>query len=110
MDTTQALNVLSRNYRYSDDAVLIGRAYDYQAELVRSGKRLDYLDELGDPTGVDDVARAYVRTEQADRRYRLHVLASSGHSAIVRYRGARYRVEGRYDPFTKARTFYVYAA
>lgn len=103
----QALNVIDQPY--DSDAVMIGRAYDYQAELGRTvGARFAYLDETGEPRGVDDVAKAYVRTMQQDRRYRLHVLSSTGDSAIVTYRGRRLYVEGVWNAVEKSRTFYVY--
>ena len=89
-----ALNIIGA--RYDASAVRIGYAFDY-AQHEPMNKRAKFISD-------------YVRDNSDDRRYTLKFLAASSNfsSAIVEYRGRRLYVNGKYDPITRERTFYVY--
>ena len=104
--TRKALNVIGE--RYNSDAILIGKAFDYADQIMRGtgAARKAYFDN--GIVGGDSIAADYVKQTQADRRYRLHINASSGISDIVTYKGVRYYVEHVWDSISKSRASYVY--
>jgi hypothetical protein len=61
------------------------------------------------PRGYWPAIDSFIDTHALDRRYRLHLLAATHplSSAIVRYRGIRYYLEGTFNRETQSRIFAI---
>lgn len=77
------------------DAIMIGRAFEYASK----GAMRNF------PAHVAE----YINDLAPDRRYKLQWLAASSDyvSAVVRYRGRKLYVYGKWDSESKTRTYYA---